>query len=186
MLCLLPASQSIQQYRKESGMRGFTIVGAKLALGLLAGSVWLAVQDTPQKPLETPPQEPAKPETAEPAKTTPPTVNVDPKTFSLGPEDVILVRVWREADLSGQLAVRSTRYLISGEIIRPGAYPLAAPTTVFEAITLAGGFRDFANKKNIIIIRGSQRLRFDYNDAVKGKNLSRNVSLENGDKVVVR
>ncbi|MGC9973382.1 MAG: SLBB domain-containing protein [Bryobacteraceae bacterium] len=167
-------------------MRGFTIVGAKLALGLLAGSVWLAVQNTPQKPPETPPQEPAKPKTAEPAKTTPPTVNVDPKTFSLGPEDVILVRVWREADLSGQLAVRSTRYLISGEIIRPGAYPLAAPTTVFEAITLAGGFRDFANKKNIIIIRGSQRLRFDYNDAVKGKNLSRNVSLENGDKVVVR
>jgi polysaccharide export outer membrane protein len=234
VLCLLPASQSIQQYRKESGMRGFTFVGAKLALGLLAGSIWLAAQNTPQKPQETPPQEPAKPETAEPAKTTPLPVNVDPKTFSLGPEDVILVHVWREPDLSGQmvvrpdgkitmplirevdvaglspeqltarisealskfinnpqvlvqvLAVRSKRYLISGEIFRPGAYPLVAPTTVFEAITLAGGFRDFANTKNIIIIRRDQRLRFNYKDIVKGKNPSQNVLLENGDKIIVR
>jgi polysaccharide export outer membrane protein len=215
-------------------MRGFTIVGAKLALGLLAGSIWLAAQDTPQKPQETPPPEPAKPETAEPAKTTPLPVNVDPKTFSLGPEDVIQVRVWREPDLSGQLvvrpdgkitmplirevdaaglspeqltarisealskyinnpqvlvqvlAVRSKRYLISGEIGRPGAYPLAGPITVFEAITLAGGFRDFANTKNIIIIRGTQRLRFNYKDIVKGKNPSQNVSLQNDDKIIVR
>jgi polysaccharide export outer membrane protein len=211
------------------------MLGAKLALGLLAGTVWLAAQDTPQKPPETPPQqEPAKPDTTEPAKTTPLPVNVDPKTFSLGPEDVILVRVWREPDLSGQLvvrpdgkitmplirevdaaglspeqltarigealskyinnpqvlvqvlAVRSKRYMISGEINRPGAYPLVAPTTAFEAITLAGGFRDFANKKNITILRGAQRLRFNYNDVVKAKNPAQNILLENGDRIVVR
>ncbi|MGA2327795.1 MAG: polysaccharide biosynthesis/export family protein [Bryobacteraceae bacterium] len=214
-------------------MRAFTTAGSKLALGLLAGSIYLAAQDTPQKPEQPPAQEAAKPETAEPAKTVPMPVNVDPKTFSLGPEDIILVRVWREPDLSGQLvvrpdgkitmplirevdaaglspeqltarigealskyinnpqvlvqvlAVRSKRYLISGEIYRPGAYPLASPTTVFEAITLAGGFRDFANKKKITILRGVQRLRFNYNDIVKGRKLSQNVLLENGDKIVV-
>ena len=214
-------------------MRAFTIAGSKLALGLLAGSMCLAAQDTPQKPEQAPAQEAAKPETAEPAKTVPLPVNVNPKTFSLGPEDIILVRVWREPDLSGQLvvrpdgkitmplirevdaaglspeqltarisealskyinnpqvlvqvlAVRSKRYLISGEIFRPGAYPLATPTTVFEAITLAGGFRDFANKKKITILRGAERLRFNYNDIVKGRKLSQNVLLENGDKIVV-
>jgi polysaccharide export outer membrane protein len=205
-----------------------------LALGLLGASIWLAAQETPAKPQETPPSAPAKTEAAEAAKPAALPVNVDPKSFVLGPEDVILVRVWREPDLTGQLvirpdgkinmplireiqaggstpeeliasltdalskfinspqvsvqvmAVRSRKYMISGEINRQGAYPLAGPTTVFEAITLAGGFRDFANTRNITILRGAQRLRFNYNQVVKGKNLSQNVLLENGDKIVVR
>lgn len=83
-------------------------------------------------------------------------------------------------------AVRSKRYLMTGEIARPGAYPLATPTTVFEAITMAGGFQEFANKKNITIIRGDKRLKFNWNEVVKGKNLSQNVLLENGDHVIVQ
>jgi polysaccharide export outer membrane protein len=203
-------------------------------LGLLGASFWLAAQDVQPKPEATPPAQ-AKPEAAEPAEPvkTPLPVTVDPKTFSLGPEDIISVRVWREAELSGQmvirpdgkitmplirdvdasgitpeqlaaritealsqyltnpqvlvqvLAVRSKRYMISGEILRPGAYPLAVSTTVFEAITMAGGFRDFANKKKITIVRGDKRLRFNYNDVVKGKNRTQNVQLENGDKIIV-
>ncbi|HEX8986164.1 MAG TPA: polysaccharide biosynthesis/export family protein [Bryobacteraceae bacterium] len=82
-------------------------------------------------------------------------------------------------------AVRSKRYFLSGEISRPGAYPLASPTTVFEALTLGGGFREFANKKKITIIRGAQRFHFNWNDVVKGKNLAQNIQLENGDQIVV-
>lgn len=82
--------------------------------------------------------------------------------------------------------VRSSRYYISGDgITRPGAYPLAVPTHVFEAVTLAGGFREFANKKKIIIIRGAQRIKFNYTEVVKGKNLDQNILLENGDEIVV-
>ncbi len=81
--------------------------------------------------------------------------------------------------------VRSKRYYVSGEVMRPGAYPLVVPTTVFEALTLAGGFREFANKKKIIIIRGTERLKFNYNDVVKGKNLSQNIQIENGDTINV-
>ena len=83
-------------------------------------------------------------------------------------------------------AVRSTRYFVDGEINRPGAYPLSTPTTIFEALTMAGGFREFANKKNITIIRGDKRLKFNWNEVVKGKNLSQNVSLENGDHIMVQ
>jgi polysaccharide export outer membrane protein len=82
-------------------------------------------------------------------------------------------------------AVRSKRYYVTGEIFRPGAYPLVVPTTVFEAMTLAGGFREFANKKNITIVRGDKRIKFNYNDVVKGKNLDQNIEIENGDHIIV-
>jgi polysaccharide export outer membrane protein len=215
-------------------MRGIITASAGLALGLLGGSIWLAAQETPAKPQETQPSPPARTEAAEPAKPAALPVNVDPKSFLLGPEDVILVRVWREPDLTGQLvirpdgkiniplirelqaggltpeqltvsltealskfinnpqvsvqvmAVRSQKYMVSGEVLRGGSYPLAGPTTVFEALILAGGFRDFANTRNITILRGAQRLRFNYNQVVKGKNLSQNILIENGDKIVVR
>lgn len=81
--------------------------------------------------------------------------------------------------------VRSKRYYVTGEVNRPGAYPLVTPTTVLEALTLAGGFRDFANKKNITILRGNQRFKFNYNDVVKGKNLSQNILLQHGDYIIV-
>jgi polysaccharide export outer membrane protein len=158
---------------------------------------------------------------------------VDPKTFKIGPEDVLLIRVWREPELSGSLAVRpdgkitlplvgeiqagdltpeqltkliaeslskyinrpevlvqvqsvrSKRFLVSGEVNRPGTYPLVTPVTVMEAIVQAGGLREFANKKNIVVIRGSQRLKFNYNDVIRGKNPSQNVQVENGDHIVV-
>jgi polysaccharide export outer membrane protein len=205
-----------------------------LALGLLGASICLAAQEAPAKPQETQLSAPAKAEAADLAKPAALPVNVDLKSFILGPEDVILVRVWREPDLSGQLvirpdgqinmplireikagglspeqlttnltealskfinnpqvlvqvmAVRSQKYMVTGEINRPGAYPLAGPTTVFEAITLAGGFREFANTGNITILRGVQRLRFNYKEVVKGKNLGQNFLIENGDKIVVR
>jgi polysaccharide export outer membrane protein len=84
-------------------------------------------------------------------------------------------------------AVRSKRYYMTGDgINKPGAYPLSTPTTVFDAVTVAGGFREFANKKNIMILRGEKRLKFNWNDVVKGKNLTQNVLLENDDRVVVQ
>ena len=80
------------------------------------------------------------------------------------------------------------QYSVTGEVKRPGDYPLIKnPTTVFEAINQAGGFLDtFANRSDILIIRGTQRLKFNYNDYVKGKNLDKNVPLENGDTVIVK
>lgn len=83
------------------------------------------------------------------------------------------------------LAVRSKKFTITGEIGRPGAYPLTGPTTVMDAITNAGGFRDFANRKKITIIRGEERIKFNYNDVIKGKNREQNIELLDGDLIVV-
>jgi polysaccharide export outer membrane protein len=81
--------------------------------------------------------------------------------------------------------VLSQKYFMDGEVGRPGEYHLTAPTTVLEAISVAGGLREFANEKKIYVLRGDQRLRFNYKDVIKGKNLDQNVYLQSGDHVIV-
>ena len=83
--------------------------------------------------------------------------------------------------------VRSKKYYITGQVQRTGMFPLVVPTTVLEALTMAGGLSEWADKKKIIIIRGEQRLRFNYDAAIKGKKgkMDDNVLLQNGDFVVV-
>jgi len=158
---------------------------------------------------------------------------VDPKTFVLGPEDIVAVRVWREPELSfaaqirpdgkitmqlvGEIeaagktpeelkdsvveklsdflnkpevsvsvqAVMSRRYYITGEVGRTGAFPLVVPITVLEALTNAGGFKEYANKKKITILRKGKIIKFNYSEVVKGKNLDQNILVENGDYIVV-
>ena len=81
--------------------------------------------------------------------------------------------------------VNSKRYYIQGEVNKAGAFPLIVPTTVLEALSNCGGFRDFANKKNIVILRKGQRLKFNYNDVIKGKNMEQNIYLEPGDYIII-
>jgi len=81
--------------------------------------------------------------------------------------------------------VNSKKYFIMGEVQKTGSFPLLIPTTVLEALVNAGGFRDFAKKSSIVIIRGSQRFKFNYNQVYKGKNREQNILLEPGDQIVV-
>jgi polysaccharide export outer membrane protein len=81
--------------------------------------------------------------------------------------------------------VYSQKYYMDGQIGRTGEYALAAPTTVLEAISIAGGLRDFANAKKIYVLRKDKRIPFNYKDVIKGKNLAQNIYLQAGDHVVV-
>ncbi|HSP79234.1 MAG TPA: polysaccharide biosynthesis/export family protein [Myxococcaceae bacterium] len=49
--------------------------------------------------------------------------------------------------------VNSSRVFVTGEVARPGAYPLRGRVSILQAITLAGGLTDFADRDDIIIIR---------------------------------
>jgi polysaccharide export outer membrane protein len=82
-------------------------------------------------------------------------------------------------------AVLSKKYMINGEVLKPGPNPLLVPTTILEALVNAGGFKDFANKKKIEVIRGTQRFKFNWNEVIKGKNLKQNILLEPGDLIIV-
>jgi polysaccharide export outer membrane protein len=81
--------------------------------------------------------------------------------------------------------VESKKYYMDGLIAKPGEYPLVTPTTVFEAISKAGGLQEFGNAKKVYVLRGSQRIPFNYKEVLHGKNLAQNIQLQPGDHIVV-
>ena len=86
------------------------------------------------------------------------------------------------------MQVNSKSFTVTGKVNRAGRWPLVTPIRVFDALGLAGGFQDFADEKNIQIIRGAERLTFNYKDYVKGKKeaLDQNIWLQNGDTILVK
>ena len=85
--------------------------------------------------------------------------------------------------------IRSRVVSITGEVVKPGAYPLLVPTTVLQLITNAGGLGQFANKKGIFVLRmvdgKQQRFPFNYSHVIKGEKPEQNILLHPGDTVVV-
>jgi polysaccharide export outer membrane protein len=73
---------------------------------------------------------------------------------------------------------------------RPGSFSLTNAATVLDAIALAGGFRDFAKKKSIYVLRqnadgGESRIPFNYMEVIKGKNPAQNIKLQPHDTIIV-
>jgi polysaccharide biosynthesis/export protein len=101
------------------------------------------------------------------------------KAFITDPQVVVIVQ-----------EIHSLKFNILGEVNKPGSYPLTAGTTIVDAIATAGGFKDFAKKKGIYVLRpglnGNQyRLEFNYQDFIKGKDTKQNIALKPRDTVVV-
>jgi polysaccharide export outer membrane protein len=201
-------------------------------------------QTQPPKQAQPAPAQPQKPPQAPPAtkpgapapQNVGPSVPVEPG-FTVGPEDVLGVIVWREADVSSDVTVRpdgmitlplirdvkaagltpqeladrvqtalreyitdasvtvvlrqmnSRKVFITGEVAKPGAYPLNSTMTVMQLIAVAGGLNEFAEGKSISVMRieGGQTktFPFDYKNVANGKKPGQNIVLKPGDTVVV-
>ena len=182
-----------------------------------------------------------KSDVGSPARTTaaaPTAASPHDDSFVIGNDDVLVINVWKEQDISRNVPVRSDgkislplvgevqaagqtplkleqeiasrlksfisepevtvivqqinsqKYNVLGMVTRPGSYPLTNNVTVLDAIAIAGGFRDFAKKKAIYVLRqnpdGRQtRIAFNYKDVIKGQNPEQNVRLQSRDTVVV-
>ncbi|MEO5894719.1 MAG: polysaccharide biosynthesis/export family protein [Vicinamibacterales bacterium] len=77
---------------------------------------------------------------------------------------------------------------VLGEVNSPGAQPLSTPVTVLQALSVAGGFKDFANPKKIRILRKKPdgsilTLNFNYKDAIQSTGAP--MMLQAGDTVIV-
>jgi polysaccharide biosynthesis/export protein len=85
--------------------------------------------------------------------------------------------------------INSRRIYVTGEVTRPGAFPLLPNMTVLQALSGSGGFTQFARSKKIYILRtdeGKQnKIPFNYNDVVGGKKPEQNILLQPGDVIVV-
>lgn len=208
--------------RVSGFLSAFFVTGMLLTTGAFA-------QQDPQgaKPAQQQPAtDPAKPDLSGVA------APVDPHTYIIGAQDVLQIRVWREADLSGSFMVRpdgkitmaligdvqaagltptqlnkkiteslgkvlnspevmvsvisvqSKVYYISGTVASAGPRPLVTPTTVLQALSSAG-LGPWAKKNKIVIMRGTERIKFNYNDVIKGKNQQQNILLQDGDHIYV-
>ncbi len=82
--------------------------------------------------------------------------------------------------------VNSKKYYLEGEVNKPGQYNLIVPTTVLQALVNAGGFKDFANKTHIRIIRGKDTFNFNYNQVIKNQHTEQNIYLLPGDMIIVK
>jgi polysaccharide export outer membrane protein len=83
--------------------------------------------------------------------------------------------------------INSRKVFITGQVVKPGPYVITAPTTVLQLIAMAGGLKDFADSKNIMIVRQesarTSSYPFNYKDI--RRNLRQNIELKPGDTVVV-
>lgn len=110
-----------------------------------------------------------------------------------------------EAELKGKLSafvqeprvsvivreVNSSRVFVTGEVARPGVYPLRGRVSLLQVIAQAGGFTDFADSDEIVVIRSDEKntnIPVRYSDLMKaGKDDQEryDVILRPGDTVVV-
>jgi polysaccharide biosynthesis/export protein len=81
--------------------------------------------------------------------------------------------------------INSRKVFITGNVAKPGSYPLAGRLNVMQLIALAGGLQEYADSKKIIILRAQKHLAFNFKDVVRQKNVGQNILLEPGDTVVV-
>ena len=83
----------------------------------------------------------------------------------------------------------SQKFYILGEVLKTGEYQLAKKLTILQAFALAGGFTEWASKKEIILLRNEngidKLIRVNYKNIIKGKDLSQNVNIRVNDTIIV-
>lgn len=86
--------------------------------------------------------------------------------------------------------VKSKKYLVSGEVMKPGSYPLEGNITVLQAISIAGGFSKYGNASHVKVLRqkpggkGYETVRVNVEQAREGDS-EQDPLLHSGDMVVV-
>jgi polysaccharide biosynthesis/export protein len=85
--------------------------------------------------------------------------------------------------------IHSRKAFITGNVAKPGTYQLTTGMTVLQLIAVAGGLLEYADAKNVVVMRtenGQQRsYKFNYKDVISQKRVEQNIALKPGDTVIV-
>jgi polysaccharide export outer membrane protein len=83
----------------------------------------------------------------------------------------------------------SQKFYILGEVMKTGEYPIVKDLTVLQAFAIAGGFTEWASKKEIILFRhvgGKEKvIQINYKNIVNNKDFSQNVKIKADDTIIV-
>lgn len=157
--------------------------------------------------------------------------------YTIGPEDVLKIDVWKEPELSATVPVRTdgkislplihdvhvvgltpaalqeelTRMLskyvenptvsviveainsmkiyVVGNVAQPGVFDAKREINMLQAIAMAGGFTEWANRRKITIFRKygatEQIIKVNYNKIISGEHPELNIPLQPGDTINV-
>ena len=87
------------------------------------------------------------------------------------------------------LKAQHYKIYVTGKINKPGDFIVGRPTTVMQAIAMAGGLTPFASPGSIVVLRNTggkeEVYPFSYNAVARGQSLEQNRTLLPGDVVVV-
>jgi len=85
--------------------------------------------------------------------------------------------------------IQSYKVFVVGKVQKPGSILAEKPITVLQALSLAGGFQDYAKQADITVLRNSRGqnfvMPFNYSNVTRGKTPGENILLNAGDVVVV-
>lgn len=86
--------------------------------------------------------------------------------------------------------VNSRRVFVVGEVMRPGTVALNSEMNMLQLIAAVGGFQEYAKRNEVVIVREQngreERMRFHYDDVVRGRKPEQNILLRPGDTILVR
>ncbi|MBU1053456.1 MAG: polysaccharide export protein [Proteobacteria bacterium] len=81
----------------------------------------------------------------------------------------------------------SYKVYVTGQVKNPGVFKLRSETSFLQLIVMIGGFTDWADQKNIEIIRKEngmeKRIPINYEKIIEGKEPD--IAIKNGDAVIV-
>jgi protein involved in polysaccharide export with SLBB domain len=80
-------------------------------------------------------------------------------------------------------ALNSKKVYVLGQVRTPGRYAFTEDMTIVEAVTLAGGFANLAERNYTIVTRGTRRIPIPVEKIMQG--LASNFPLQPGDIVYV-
>lgn len=86
--------------------------------------------------------------------------------------------------------INSKKVYILGQVQSPGVFDRRSSLSMLQALAMAGGLTEFADRNGITVIRhlpdgSEERIRFDYRKAVSEKGAGEDITLQPGDIVVV-
>lgn len=85
--------------------------------------------------------------------------------------------------------INSRKVYITGQVVRPGQYPLTPSMSVLQLIATAGGLGDYAKARDIRVVRVEEghtsNFHFDYAEMAKPSKTVRDIELKAGDTVIV-
>ncbi len=77
-------------------------------------------------------------------------------------------------------------FYVIGNVVTPGMYEMSFKMNIIQALALAGGLSEFADKDEIKLIRKDNSIHvISYTKFSKGRDLESNVQLQSGDVIIV-